>query len=79
MSESFDPFDPATWRLEVAGTEQGQRQFAREQAAPIIAQPLVYLLGVLFDFGLIAEGRTFEIPVMTPSQVIRVSVTVERR
>lgn len=77
--EQFNPLDPTTWRLEASGTEQGQQQIARDQASPIIAQPLVYVLCVLFDLGLLGEGKTFEIPVTTPRQRISVTIKVERR
>ena len=74
-----EPFDPAEWAVLASGTEDGQRQIACDQAAAIIGQPLIYILGVLFDLGLLGTGMKYEIPVTTPSQKITVTVTAESR
>lgn len=77
--QAFNPMDPATWQLEASSTDDGQREIERQQAAVRISRPLLYILCVLFDLGLIGDGKTYEIPVTTPSQRITVSVKVERR
>lgn len=80
---SGDTFDPSQWEVVASGTEQGQREIERStrhaHAAQMIARPLVYILGVLFELGLLGDGKTFEIPVRTPSQQISITIKVEPR
>ena len=70
-------FDPSEWAVQASGTPEGQRQIAYRQALRLVGQPLVYIVGTLFELGLVAVGKAFVTTIRTPDRAYRVTLTVE--
>ena len=70
-------FDPSEWAVQASGTPEGQRQIAYRQALRLVGQPLVYIVGTLFELGLVVIGKAFVTKIRTPQCTYRVTLTVE--
>ena len=74
---SGEPFDPRDYQTIAAGTPEGVASLNRRRAYRVIGEPLVYILGVLFELGLIANGQPFVVPIKTPLRSYRVTISVD--
>jgi hypothetical protein len=76
---SGQPFDPRNWQVQASGTPEGVASLNRRRAYSVIGEPLVLILGVLFELGLIANDKPFVVPVTTPQRSYRVTISVDIR
>lgn len=70
-------FDSSEWQTVASGTPEDQQRIAYRQALQILGRPIVYVVGTLFELGLVAVGTAFEATIRTPERAYRVTLTVE--
>jgi hypothetical protein len=74
---SGQPFDSSDWQVVASGTSEGVASLNRHRAYRVIGEPLILILGVLFELGLIANGQPFTVPVKTAQRSYQVTISVD--